>query len=201
MAKKKVKSLDFGDSKKSKTQKYTVTSLKAVVPEVRKIDENIVKLQENRKLIKTMILNTVIPIKKKEEKEGRLYKTFIVESNDGEPATVLFKNAFKNIPAHNEDKMREELGEYFDDLYEVKVNISLIPTVKWDDLKKALGNKFYDFFQETHSIAHKSDFMERRAEIRDKANRRTNDVLDTYTKECQASPDLRVPLAKKKSNK
>lgn len=193
MAKKKVKSLNLDSGDKSKTEKYTVKGLEAVVPEVRKIDEQMLKLQEHRQSMKSMILNKVMPLKQKEEKAGRLYKTFVVESDDGVPAQVVFKNAFSKIPVENLEQMRKELGNNFDELYEVTRTIAPRRGVNWDKLKKLLGSKFNDYFAETEVITHKKDFMERRAELREHVNKRTNDVLDQYTKDCQATPDLRVP--------
>ena len=187
----KVKSLNL-DSSKSKTEKYTVSSLKAVVPQIRTLDGQMEKLVEQRDLMKKMILNTVKPLKEKEERAGHLYKTFIIESDDGVPATVLFKNAFSKIPADNEPEMRKNLGEHFDELYEVTTQIALRRNVKWEDLRKVLGSKFDDFFGETKIISHKSDFMERRAELRGAAPKKVNDALDVYTKDCQATPDLRM---------
>ena len=191
--KKKIKSLNMEGNGKSKTEKYTVKGLEKVVPQIREIDVDMVKLQKQRQVMKDMILNTVRPIKEKEERTGRLYKTFIIESNDGLAATVLYKNAFSKIPASNEEQMRKELKDHFDELYDVTTQIAPRRGINWDKLKTLLGDKFEDYFGETKIISHKKDFMERRAEMRSEVNKRTNDVLDQYTKDCQATPDLRVP--------
>lgn len=195
--KKKIRSLNIDSSSKSKTEKYTVKGLEGVVPQIRKIDNDMAKMQEHRKAMKNMIINKVMPIKEKEEKAGRLYKTFIIESDDGAPATVLYKNAFSKIPISNEEQMRKELGDYFNELYEITTQIAPRRGINWDKLRKVLDDKFDDFFGETRIIAHKKDFMERRAELRGEANKRVNDVLEQYTKDCQASPDLRVPKIEK----
>lgn len=195
--KKKIRSLNIDSSSKSKIEKYTVKGLEGVVPQIRKIDNDMAKMQEHRKAMKNMIINKVMPIKEKEEKAGRLYKTFIIESDDGAPATVLYKNAFSKIPISNEEQMRKELGDYFNELYEITTQIAPRRGINWDKLRKVLDDKFDDFFGETRIIAHKKDFMERRAELRGEANKRVNDVLEQYTKDCQASPDLRVPKIEK----
>lgn len=188
---KKIQSLDL-DNSKSKTDKYTVSSLKGVVPQIREIDSQMTKLAELREFHKKSILNYVVPLKQKEEKEGRLFKSFIIESDDDIPAVVLFKNAFSKIPISNEPVMRENLGEHFDELYEIDSQTALKSGVKLDELRMLLGKRFEDFFGESKYISHKKDFMERRAEMRGKVTKKVDEALDVYTKDTQATPDLRM---------
>jgi hypothetical protein len=69
---------------------------------------------------------------------------------------------------------------------------ALKPKPKWDELKMILGKRADDFLSTSKHIAHKKDFMERRAELRDKVSTEVNKTLDEYTQSVQATPDLRL---------
>ncbi|MCK5158846.1 MAG: hypothetical protein KAR08_06800, partial [Candidatus Heimdallarchaeota archaeon] len=121
MAKKKkpVQSLNMNGKSKSKTEKYELPGCESYVDQIREIDKQMEKLIKDREQMKQMILNKVIPTRQREEKAGRLFKTFVILGNNNTTAQVVFKNAFSKIPAENEETMRKELGECFEDFYQV----------------------------------------------------------------------------------
>lgn len=178
---------------KQEVDKYEVDEFKDLVVTIREQDAKISALQETRNSMRQMIVDRVVLLKERAEKKGDLYKTFVIHSADDQPATVLFKNAFSKIGVENETQMRSDLGdEVFEELYERKESVSLKPKAKMDELRKKLGKDFEKFFNVNEHIAHQKNFMEKRASLRNKLSTKVNAELDNYTKQCQASPDLRM---------
>lgn len=194
MAKKKSKTklTMTSDRTKPEADKYDVSGFEETVVQIREIDSQMKELSESRNDLRGLIIDRVRILKEREEKKGNLFKTFVIASSDESPAVVLFKNAFSKIGVENEEVMRKELGPVFDRLYERKEQVSLKSKAKMDDLRKALGKRFSEFFDVKEHIAHKKNFMEMRADLRGEVSAKINAELDSYTKQCQSSPDLRM---------
>jgi len=188
------KQLNKSNGKSSKeVEKFPVTGFEKKVPELREIDKQIQELSERRNKIKEEILDKVVKNRRHWEKKGKFYKSFIIQSADGVDATVLFKNIFSKVDPEQEPEMRKHLTDaIFDELYEVTEITALKPKPKWDELKLILGKRVDDFIQTSKHISHRKDFMEKRAELRDKVSIEINKTLDEYTESVQASPDLRL---------
>lgn len=180
------------DETGSKTEKYTVTGFENLIPEIRKINKDIEELNSKKNTMRDLIMNKVVDIKNKEEAAGRLYKSYIIASEDDEPVTVLFKNMFSKLSVDNEETLRKNLGEYFDKLFTKSVSTSLKRNVNLDTMKELLKDRFSEFFETSEFISFVKDFMEQRAELRSKLNKKTNVLIDKWTRECQAKPDLRL---------
>jgi len=181
------------DGKKdNKVERFEVTGCEAKVVEIRGIDKQVEELQGKRTKLREVIIESVQKLRKAWEKKGKMYKSFTILSQDGVPATVLFKNAFSRIDPANELAMREALGKYFDELYSKSTSTALRKNADIDELKKLLGARFAEFFDQQTFIDHKEGFMEKRADLRSEVTKPINDALDSYTKDMQAQPDLRM---------
>lgn len=178
---------------KNEVEKFPVTGFEKEIPELRKIDGEIQALMEARNEIKARIIEKVVKSRRHWEKKGKFYKSFVIYSGDGVNATVLFKNIFSKVDPEQELEMRKLLtNSVFDELYDITEVTALKPKPKWDELKLILGKRASDFLQTSKHISHKKDFMERRADLRDKVSADINKTLDEYTESVQASPDLRL---------
>lgn len=178
---------------KVEVEKFPVTGFETTVPELRKIDEQIAHLTDQRNQKREEILKNVRKLRKHWEKKGKFYKTFIIQSKDGVSAVVLFKNAFSKVDSDMETEMREKLGdEVFNDLYEVVTVEALKRKPSWADLRKALGKRANEFIDKSKHISHRKEFMEMRADLRTQVSTEINKVLDEYTESVQATPDLRL---------
>jgi len=191
MAKKDIQ-LKILNGKNDTVEKYEVSDLKAVVPEIRKIDEEMKELSKKREALHDMIMDRVRAIRQDEEERGILYKTFIVDSTDGVPATVMFKNVFSKLDVENEPVMRKVLGDVFDTLFKKDENMVLRKTASLDALREALGDKAEVFFETKEFISFEKDFMEKRAAIRKNLKPNVNAQLDKWMADNQAKPDLRL---------
>jgi hypothetical protein len=177
---------------KSETEKYEVTGFEALIPEIRKVDKEIEALDGKREAMRDAMMNRIRDIKLTEEEKGILYKTFIVNSADGIPATVLFKNSFSKLDVENEAVMRKMLGDLFDTLYTKESSMQLRKGVDLDALRKALGPLAETYFEKKEYIAFAKDFMEQRLPIRKTADKKVNAQIDKWASDCQAKPDLRL---------
>ncbi len=188
MAKKTLKTLDD----KKGVEKMEVTGFESVVPQIRKIDTEMEELKNKRQQMKDLILNKVRSVKQTVEEKGGLYKSFSITSEDEQPAVVLYKNMFSKLDPDNEDELRKSLKDSYENLFEAQTDVKLKKDADTDKLKKLLGDNFSVFFSETEYIGFKKNFMENRASLRDKFNKRTNAMVDRWTVEHQSSPDLRM---------
>jgi len=190
MSKKDV-TLKLADGK-SHVEKFEVTGFENLVPEIRKLDGEMDKLQQKRQDMRNILMNRVREIKKVEEGKGLLYKTFVIQSEDGVPANILFKNSFSKLDSENEDAMVDVLGNTFHELFERNEVVVLKKNVNMDDVRKALGKNFDVFFEEKKFISFVKDFMERHMSMRRHLPKKINAMLDKWASENQASPDLRM---------
>jgi hypothetical protein len=177
---------------KSETEKYEVTGFEALIPEIRNLDKEIEKLNEKRESMRDVMMNSIKNIKLVEEEKGILYKTFLVGSADGVPATVLFKNSFSKLDVENEEVMRKVLGDLFDTLFTKESTMVMRKGVDMEALRKALGAAAETFFEKKEHIAFTKDFMEQRLPVRKTATKQINAQIDKWTSDCQAKPDLRM---------
>lgn len=192
MAKKNTLTKTNGKTKKE-VDKFPVMGYEKVIPRLRKIDADIMKLFEERKKLQETITTNVRKIRKHWEKKGKFYKTFVIQSADGVDATILFKNSFSKVDVDNEKEMREKLGDpVFNQLYEVVTVHALKNRIDWTELRKVLGNRSEEFVRASKHIAHKKGFMETRADLRNQVSTEVNKTLDEYTESVQAVPDLRL---------
>jgi len=173
-------------------EKFEVTGFESVVPQIRKIDSEIEELLKRRQGMKDLILSRVKELKKSQEQEGCLYKSFVIVSDVDPQPVVLFKNQFKKLDLDNEEVMRKILNGKFDELFEKSEDVKLKKKIDFDVLRKVLGDKFGTYFTDTEFIAFKDDFMELRAALRKKMGKKQNAVVDKWTADNQASPDLRM---------
>lgn len=188
MAKTKLKQLDS----KTGVEKLEVSGFESVVPQIRKIDDQVTALQEQRLQMKDLILNKVRDVKRDTEEKGALYKSFIIKSEDDAPAVVQYKNMFSKLDPSNEEEMRKVLNGHYDTLFETKHDIKMKDNADLEKLRALLGDNFDVFFNSTKHIAFKKEFMENRASLRDKLTKQSNVVLDRWVSQNQASPDLRM---------
>jgi hypothetical protein len=169
---------------KSETEKYEVTGFEALIPEIRNLDKELEKLNEKREAMRDVMMNRIKDIKLTEEEKGILYKTFIVSSADGVPATVLFKNAFSKLDVENEEIMRKVLGDVFDTLFTKESSMQLRKGVDLEALRKALGTLADTYFEKKEYIAFAKDFMEQRLPLRKTADKKINAQIDKWTSDC-----------------
>lgn len=180
-------------SGKHETEKYEVTGFEALIPEIRKLDKELEELSKKRESIRDTMMNHIKVVKQNEEEKGALYKTFVIASTDGVPASVVFKNAFSKLGIDNEEVMRKFLGdEVFATLFRKEETLSLKSNVDLDALKKILGDKAEVFFETKKFIAFEKEFMEKRAALRKDLKPNVNAQLDKWAVEHQAKPDLRL---------
>ena len=178
---------------KKQVEKPKIKGFEALVATVRKQVTQIEEIQKQIKAAKEIVLNSVRLKRDESEREGKLFKTFIIESEDGEPGIVQYKNQYKKLPIDNLAKMHEALSAgVFDRLYEVVETISFKKDSDLELLQKLLGERFWDFFEKEITINHQSDFMEKRMAIRSELNTQQNRAVDDYTSQTQSKPDLRV---------
>jgi len=173
-------------------EKFHVPGFESVVPQIRDIDEQIETLLKKRNDIKDLIVSRVKELKKELEQDGLLYKSFVIVSEDDPQPVVLFKNQFKKLDLDNETIMRDILNGKFDDLFEKDEDVKLKKNINFNELRKLLGDKFDTYFITKPYIAFKDDFMEQRAAMRKKMGNKQNAVVDKWTADNQASPDLRM---------
>jgi hypothetical protein len=188
MAKTKLKTLN----EKNGVEKLEVTGFESVVPQIRQLDEQMVEMQEKRQNMKDLILNRVRDVKQSVEEEGAMYKSFVIVSEDDKPAIVNYKNQFSKLDPDNEEQLQKSLKDNYEDLFETRTDVKLKKNVNMDKLRELLGDQFDVFYSTTEYIGFKKNFMENRAALRDKLNKRTNVMLDRWTVEHQTSPDLRM---------
>jgi len=191
MAKRDIQ-LKILNGKNDTVEKYDLTGFEDMVPEFRKIDEEMEKLNSKREELRGMIMDRVRAIKQEEEERGILYKTFLVASSDGVPATVMFKNVFSKLDVENETIMRKVLGNTFSELFKKDKSMSLKKSASLDALREALGDKADVFFETKEFIAFEKDFMEKRAALRKELKPAVNAQLDKWATDSQAKPDLRL---------
>lgn len=184
--------LTMSNGSKSEVEKYKLAGFEDLVVELRKRTKKIAELQEAQQADVSVVMNFVRTAKLKQEKEGRLYKTFVLESSDGVPAQIIFKNAFSKLPAENEEKMRELIGDVFDRLYDKQTTSKIKPKADMEELRKILGERVGEFFKDDEVIVHQKEFMEKRAQLRKDCNAKVNKAIDDFTEQCQAKPDLRL---------
>lgn len=182
----------MSNGSKSEVEKYRLKGFEDLVVELRKRAKKMVDLQESQQADLDVVMNFVRTAKLKHEKEGRLYKTFLLESSDDVPAQIIFKNAFSKLPSENEEKMRELVGDVFDQLYNKETSTRIKPKVNMEELRKLLGKRFDEFFKEEEVIVHQKEFMEKRAALRKECSAKVNKAIDDFTEQCQAKPDLRL---------
>jgi len=174
-------------------EKMEITGLEAVVPQIRKIDTDIEALAKQREDLRGIIMNKVGPIMKDGLSKGHLVKSYIVKSEDGQPATVLYKNAYSKLDPSNEQSMKEFLGDMFSMFFSVQTSdASLKKNANTNELRKLLGDRFSEFFSETKSIDFTKDFMEKRASLHDQLKAPVRGQLDKWMGDHQAKPDLRM---------
>lgn len=173
-------------------EKMEVPGFESLVPQIRKLDEQMEELANKRDMMKALIINTVRDMKQKAEVNGSLYKSFTILSEDGQNATILYKNQFSKLDPENEESMRKTLKDSFETLFENAEDVTFKKNADTDVLRKLLGDKFEQFFSTKKYIKFCKDFMERRASLRPNLNKSTNALLDKWTSDNQASPDLRM---------
>ena len=188
MAKTKLKTLDS----KTTVEKLEVTGFESVVPQIRNIDDQVTKLQEQRQLMKDLILNRVRDVKRDTEEKGVLYKSYLIKSEDDQPAIVQYKNMFSKLDLSNEEQLKKTLNSHYDLLFETQCDVKVKNNADIEKLRTLLGENFDVFFSSTKYIAFKKEFMENRAAVRDKLTKPSNAMLDRWVSENQASPDLRM---------
>jgi len=191
MAKRDIQ-LKILNGKNDTVEKYSLTGFEAMIPEIRKIDEEMESLNKKREEMRDMMMDRVRAIKQEEEERGILYKTFLVASADGIPATVMFKNVFSKLDVENEPVMRKVLGNTFSELFRKDKSMVLKKTASLDALREALGDKADVFFETKEFIAFEKDFMEKRAALRKDLKPNINAQLDKWATDSQAKPDLRM---------
>jgi hypothetical protein len=173
-----------------KTPKLEVGGLENKVVEMRKRLADIESLEAQQKLDEEDVLTKVKGKRLAAEADGDLYKTALVNSGDGVPAKVTFKNQFKQISTEHEEALRTHLKTTYDTLFTTRHDVKLRDGVSIDQLKELLGDKLGLLFDVTPYIGVTSDFMEKRAALRRNLDKKTNAVLDSITEQAQYRPSI-----------
>ena len=176
----------------NKVEKCEVPGLEEIPGQIRDLDDKINKLNELRDFMRSRIMDTVAPIMKDNVSKGLLYKTYLIKSNDGVPAQVIYKNMYSKLDATNEKVVRGVMGAYFDEFFFVENTQIMKKNADFSRLKTLLGDKYNDFFDDKSVLAFAKNFMEKRASLHTKLTKDIKAQLDNWTKEYQAKPDLRL---------
>jgi len=172
------------------TPKLEVTGLEPQIAAMRQRLGQIESLKAQQAIDEKMVLDKVKVERVAAEADGDLYKTALVNSADGVPAKVTFKNQFKQISTEHEGDLRTALKTAYDALFTTKHEVKLRDGVTIEQLKAALGDKLGLLFDVTPYIAPQSDFMEKRAALRRTLDKNTNKTLDSVTDQAQYCPSM-----------
>jgi len=188
----KVLKLKELDSAKGGAEKAEVTGFEAMVPQIREIDKQMEELKGKREDLRGIIMNKVVPMMREGLSRGYLVKTYIVNSEDEKPATVLFKNMYSKLDPSNEAPMREVMGPLFDKFFTKTTDYTMKSSANKNELKKLLGDRFSEFFEDVEALSFTKEFMEQRAGMHDQLNANSRKNLDEWMAKHQANPDLRM---------
>ena len=177
-------------SKKSDSSKLEIEGHEALVVRMRQRHMQIESLEAEQKIDEVELLEDVRASRLEAEEEGQFYKVILVNSADGVPAKVIFKNMFKQIDVAHEDELRRHLKNGYDPLFEVRYNVKLRDNTSVSRLRELLGPNCDLLFEITPYISPKKDAMERRAQMRPVLDKKTNAVLDSVFEQAQYKPQL-----------
>ena len=167
--------------------KLEIKGLEAVVARMRQRHMQIESAQTEQKLDEEQMLGAVKAQRLTSEEAGHFYKTIVVDSADGIPAKIIFKNMFKQIDTCHETELREHLKKGYDPLFETKYEVKLRDNsaATYEKLQQLLGNNLTLLFEVTPFIAPKDSFMEKRAQMRPLLDKKVNTVLDSVVDQAQ----------------
>lgn len=179
-------------STKGGSPKLEIKGLEAVVARMRQRHMQIESMTTEQKLDETGMLTTVKEQRLSSEEAGQFYKVVLVDSADGIPAKVIFKNMYSKIDVSHEPELREHLKNGYDPLFEVRYDVKLRDNgnATYEKLKQLLGTNFELLFEVTPFISPKDEFMERRAQMRPMLDKKVNQVLDTVVEQAQYKPQV-----------
>jgi hypothetical protein len=178
--------------KSNKVEKFEVTGFEEKIARARRLQAEIEAKQAEIQEIRSDVTTKCDMYRKTWEKKGKFYKTFSINSADGTPASVVFKNQFSNIDISSEQEMRIVLGDTFNELYEIKKTVALNRGYDSEMMKKLLGSRYHEFFTEQEVIVNRGGFLEKRAELRAGMEAKLNKKLDEYSSSMQAVPEFRL---------
>ena len=178
---------------KKTVEKLEIPGFEKVIDHLRGLKKQMDDLDTDFQQKRAPLVALAADEKRKAEDDGKLYKTIQFPSSCDVPAEVVFKNTFKALDVSNEKPMREALGTTFDELYKLSKVTSVKKDADLGVLKALLGDEnFNKFFVTNEFIEHQDGFQERRAAMRPKISQKLNDIIDSFTRQCQAAPDLKL---------
>jgi len=179
-------------STKGGAPKLEIKGLEADVAKMRQRHMQIESLETEQALDEEKLLTTVKEQRLSSEVEGQFYKNVLVDSADGIPAKIVFKNMFKQIDCCHEPELREHLKKCYDQLFEVRYSVKLRENnaVTYEKLKQLLGSNLELLFEVTPFISPRDEFMEKRSQMRGLLDKKTNAVLDSVTEQAQYKPSV-----------
>lgn len=172
------------------TPKLEVEGFEQKVVVMRQRLAQIESLEAQQKLDEEEVLGKVKAERVEAEASGELYKTALINSADGVPAKVQFKNQFKQISTEHEGDLRTYLKNVYDTLFSTRHEVKLRDGVSIERLREVLGDKIDVLFDVTPYIGVCPDFMEKRAALRRSLDKKTNAVLDSVVEQAQYKPSI-----------
>ena len=179
-------------STKGGSPKLEIRGLEEMVARLRQRHMQIESLETEQAIDEDQLLTKVKDERLTAEMAGDFYKSVLVDSADGVPAKVVFKNMFKQIDCCHEPELREHLKKSYDPLFEVRYSMKLRDNGKasYDKLKQLLGNNLELLFDVTPFVSPVENFLEKRAQMRPLLDKKVNAVLDSVTEQAIYKPSI-----------
>jgi len=157
----------------------------------RKIDE----LQQQQNQDKEILIQHIEQEKTKQENNGILFKTFLVNvGDDSNPGKVIYKNLFKKFSEQQQKKIKKFIPKkIYNILFKKKYELKLKNDSSITELKNILGDSFEKFFEEKSYITIQDEFMEKRFSLGNEIDLTNEDifnVLYNMMNEVQYSPSI-----------
>jgi hypothetical protein len=180
-------------SKNGKSPKLEVQGHEQRIKKMRQLNQIIESAkveydQEKEVVVKDVQLKFI-----ESERNGDAIKTALVDSADGVPAKVTRTNKAKQISTSFEQPLVELLGEQvFRTLFDTHYDLKLREGASFETLKQLLGEKLLSLLEITPYLATKSDYIERRAQLRPVVSENANVMLDQVSSQCLYAPMVSV---------
>lgn len=179
--------------KGGRTDKLVIDTQKKRVARMRARAQEIASLAGEQAIDEEKLRAVCTRRRMEAEIEGAFFKSCLVESADGSPALVTFKDAYGKVAVEHEEALSAVLGDLYPTFVKRKVSASVAADFTLDELKDAFGDKFpllNKFFKLEEALYFSGSLMETRAALRTNARKANMDTLDKIVEKVQHKPSI-----------